>query len=98
MGTKMDKRSDKPEKKKFNIYKLWTILLAIVLLVVLGLMGRNWLVQRRAEREYEKLMAEVNSLQSQMNDNVIVLPEAVADTQIQESVEEEESKFAKLVY
>lgn len=89
----MEKRQENSEKQKFNIYKLWTILLVIVLLAVLGILGRNWIVQRSAEREYEKLMAEVNSFQNQMNDNVIVVPQAVQEpTEAEEPVEETESE------
>lgn len=80
-----DRKPEKTNKKKFNIYKLLTIVLAIVLLVVLGILGRNWLVQRSAEKEFESLIAQVNRLQNQVSDNAIVLPE---DTQM--PTEEEE--------
>ncbi len=59
------------EEKQFNIYKLFTVILAMVLLIVLGILGRNWLVQRNALQEYDKLSETVNRLQNQANDNAI---------------------------
>ena len=51
---------------------------AVVLIVVLIIFGRSWMVQKNAQKEYEKLSAQVNDLQNQVNDNQINIP---SDTQ-----------------
>lgn len=85
-----DRKPGKTYKKKFNIYKLLTIVLAIVLLVVLGILGRNWLVQKSAEKEFDSLAAQVNRLQNQVNDNAIVIPENSTQMPTEEEPTEEE--------
>ena len=50
---KNEKTIQKKEKKQFNIYKLFTVLLAAILLVIIGIMLRNWIVERNAEKQYE---------------------------------------------
>ena len=64
--------------RTINIYKILTIVLAVVLIVVLIIFGRSWMVQKNAQKEYEKLSAQVNDLQNQVNDNQIHIP---SDTQ-----------------
>ena len=64
--------------RTINIYKILTIVLAVVLIVVLIIFGRSWMVQKNAQKEYEKLSAQVNDLQNQVNDNQINIP---SDTQ-----------------
>lgn len=59
------------KKKNFNIYKLLTVILAILLIAVLAVFGRSWMIQRNAEKEYERLADQVNHLQGQLNDNAI---------------------------
>ena len=48
---KNEKTIQKKEKKQFNIYKLFTVLLAAILLVIIGIMLRNWIVERNAEKQ-----------------------------------------------
>ena len=60
--------------RTINIYKILTIVLAVVLIVVLIIFGRSWMVQKNAQKEYEKLSAQVNDLQNQVNDNQINIP------------------------
>ena len=64
--------------RTINIYKILTIVLAVVFIVVLIIFGRSWMVQKNAQKEYEKLSAQVNDLQNQVNDNQINIP---SDTQ-----------------
>ena len=61
----------KDKKKSIDIYKILTVILAIVFIAVLVLFGRNWFVQHQAQKEYEKLSSQVNQLQSQVSDNAI---------------------------
>ena len=68
---KNEKTIQKKEKKQFNIYKLFTVLLAAILLVIIGIMLRNWIVERNAEKQYEDLAESVNRLQNQDSDNAI---------------------------
>ena len=68
---KNEKTTQKKEKKQFNIYKLFTILLAAILLVIIGYMIRNWIVEWNAEKQYEDLAERVNRLQNQARDNAI---------------------------
>lgn len=75
----MEKQTEQKEKKKINIYKLLTVVLAAALVLVLILYGRAWYIQRSALKEYEKLAAEVNTLQEQVNDNAIVVEETQQD-------------------
>ena len=68
---KNEKTIQKKEKKQFNIYKLFTVLLAAILLVIIGIMLRNWIVERNAEKQYEDLAESVNRLQNQDSDNAL---------------------------
>ena len=72
------KRQERKNDRTINIYKILTIVLAVVLIVVLIIFGRSWMVQKNAQKEYEKLSAQVNDLQNQVNDNQIHIP---SDTQ-----------------
>ena len=72
------KRQERKNDRTINIYKILTIVLAVVLIVVLIIFGRSWMVQKNAQKEYEKLSAQVNDLQNQVNDNQINIP---SDTQ-----------------
>lgn len=74
------KRQERKNDRTINIYKILTLILAVVLIVVLVIFGKNWMVQKNAQKEYEKLSAQVNDLQNQMNDNQINIP---SDTQQQ---------------
>lgn len=67
------------QKKQFNIYKLLTVILAIVLIVVLAILGRKWIIQKKAEEEYKKLAEQVNHLQNQANENELSIPETTED-------------------
>lgn len=80
------------KEKKFNIYKILTIVFAVALLVVLGIMGRNWIVQRNAQKEYEKLAAQVNRLQDEANENAIMLPSDTEETEMPVETEETSSE------
>ena len=60
MMKKNEKTIQKKEKKQFNIYKLFTVLLAAILLVIIGIMLRNWIVERNAEKQYEDLAESVD--------------------------------------
>lgn len=64
----------KEKNKSINKYKILTIVFAAVLAVVLILALRNWIVQKNALKEYEKLASQVNELQDQANDNAIEVP------------------------
>ena len=68
---KNEKTTKKKDKRKFNIYKLFTVLLAAILLVIVGYMLRNWIVERNAQKQYEDLAESVNRLQNQVSDNAI---------------------------
>lgn len=68
---KNKKTTKNKEKRKFNIYKLFTVLLAAILLVIVGYMLRNWIVERNAQKQYENLAESVNRLQNQVSDNAI---------------------------
>ena len=68
---KNKKTTKNKEKRKFNIYKLFTVLLAAILLVIVGYMLRNWIVERNAQKQYEDLAESVNRLQNQVSDNAI---------------------------
>ena len=70
------KRQERKNDRTINIYKILTIVLAVVLIVVLIIFGRSWMVQKNAQKEYEKLSAQVNDLQNQVNDNQINIPSA----------------------
>ena len=87
----MDKKSVKQPtiKNEFNIYKLLTYLLAAILLVVIGILGRNWLVARDAQRQYEDLAEQVNRLQNQSNQDNYFQEEPVETQEITEGTEEE---------
>ena len=74
------KRQERKNDRTINIYKILTLILAVVLIVVLVIFGKNWMVQKNAQKEYEKLSAQVNDLQNQVNDNQINIP---SDTQQQ---------------
>jgi sortase B len=52
------------EKAKRPIYKLFTTILVIALVVVLGVLGYSQMVQRKALQEYEDLAEEVNRIPS----------------------------------
>ena len=69
-----------------------TIVFAVALLVVLGIMGRNWIVQRNAQKEYEKLAAQVNRLQDEANENAIMLPSDTEETEMPVETEETSSE------
>ena len=72
------KRQERKNDRTINIYKILTVVLAVVLIAVLIIFGRSWMVQKNAQKEYEKLSAQVNDLQNQVNDNQIHIP---SDTQ-----------------
>lgn len=67
----MKKEAKPKEKKQINIYKILTIVLSVVLVVIVGVLLRNWYVQNKAEKQYEDLADQVNRLQNSMNDNAI---------------------------
>ena len=75
-------------KNEFHIYKLLTFLLAAILLVVIGILGRNWLVARDAQRQYEDLAEQVNRLQNQSNQDNYFQEEPVETQEITEGTEE----------
>ena len=96
----MDKKQNptkKKQKKPFNIYKLFTLILLIILLVVAGVLLRDWFVQNQAQKQYEDLAAQVNRLQSSMNDNAIRLPsgteESMQSAEPDNSTEQEEDSL-----
>lgn len=86
----MKKRQNPTVKKQFNIYKLFTILLLIVLSIILFVLLRNWYVQNQAEKQYEDLAAQINRLQDSMNDNAILVPTSTEDET--QSVEQEDNR------
>lgn len=67
----MKKEAKPKEKKQINIYKILTIVLSVVLVVIVGVLLRNWYVQNKAEKQYEDLADQINRLQNSMNDNAI---------------------------
>lgn len=87
---KNEKTTQKKEKKQFNIYKLFTILLAAILLVIIGYMIRNWIVEWNAEKQYEDLAERVNRLQNQARDNAITSAGDRQDASIEEMETETE--------
>lgn len=96
----MDKKQNptkKKQKKPFNIYKIFTFILLIILLVVAGVLLRDWFVQNQAQKQYEDLAAQVNRLQSSMNDNAIRLPsgteESMQSVEPDNSTEQEEDSL-----
>ena len=89
------------EKRKFNIYKLFTVLLAAILLVIVGYMLRNWIVERNAQKQYEDLAESVNRLQNQVSDNAITpagdrqdASTEVMETETEDAQEESDSAIA----
>lgn len=90
-----DKMKKKTEEQKITInkYKVLTVVFAAILLIALAIIIRSWMTQKEAQKEYEKLASEVNTLQNQINDNAIDVPstetegEAVQETSqtVQES-------------
>lgn len=95
----MNNKSVKEEK--INIYKILTILLSIILLIIVGMMAHSWIVARQAQAEYDRLAAEVNYLQDQMAENAIDMPEntqegtqaleeSITGTEVMESTEDEQ--------
>lgn len=62
----MEKTEKQKIKKKFNIYIYFILVLSATLLAALGIIIRNYSVQREAEKEYEKLAATVNRLNDQL--------------------------------
>ena len=98
---KNEKTTKKKEKRKFNIYKLFTVLLAAILLVIVGYMLRNWIVERNAQKQYEDLAESVNRLQNQDSDNAITSADdrqnantEKMDEESQDSQEQEDSAVA----
>ena len=59
---------------KTNIYKILTVALAVVLVIALILIIKNRVVEKNAQKQYERLASQVNDLQDQMNDNRITVP------------------------
>lgn len=59
---------------KNNIYKILTVALAVVLVIALILIIKNRVVEKNAQKQYERLASQVNDLQDQMNDNRITVP------------------------
>ena len=98
---KNEKTTKKKEKRKFNIYKLFTVLLAAILLVIVGYMLRNWIVERNAQKQYEDLAESVNRLQNQVSDNAITpagdrqdASTEVMETETEDAQEESDSAIA----
>lgn len=98
---KNEKTTKKKEKRKFNIYKLFTVLLAALLLVIVGYMLRNWIVERNAQKQYEDLAESVNRLQNQVSDNAITpagdrqdASTEVMETETEDAQEESDSAIA----
>lgn len=98
---KNEKTTKKKEKRKFNIYKLFTVLLAAILLVIVGYMLRNWIVERNAQKQYEDLAESVNRLQNQVSDNAITpagdrqdASTEVMETETEDVQEESDSAIA----
>ena len=102
MKTHRKERMEEKKKSSFNIYKLCTILLVLILFVVLGLLLRDWYIRSRAEKQYEDLAAQVNSLQDSINSNLA--PSPVSDSEqgseavvnVTETVEPEEDSLETL--
>ena len=98
---KNKKTTKNKEKRKFNIYKLFTVLLAAILLVIVGYMLRNWIVERNAQKQYEDLAESVNRLQNQVSDNAITsagdrqdASTEVMETETEDAQEESDSAIA----
>lgn len=76
------------KEKKINIYKILTILLSVILLIIVGVMAHSWIVAKQAQAEFDRLAEEVNYLQNQMDDNAIEVPqETQRDTQSTEEID-----------
>lgn len=58
-------KKEKKIKKKFNIYTYFVIVLAATIVAALSIVIRNYVVQRNAEKEYERLAAQVNQPDNQ---------------------------------
>lgn len=67
------------QKKPFNIYKLFTVILLVILLAVAAVMFHDWYIEHEATKQYEELAAQVNRLQNSMNDNSIMAPSEAED-------------------
>ena len=75
--------------KPFYIYKILTFLLAAILVVVLGILVRNWYVENQADSQYEDLAAQVNKTQNP--DSSFYEEESiVSGTEMIEGTEEQE--------
>ena len=49
------KTEDKNQKRKNPIYKILIVILSVILVVTVGLMIRNWWVEREAQKKFEEL-------------------------------------------
>lgn len=82
---------EEKQTSSFNIYKLLTIILALVLLILLGVMFRNWYITSRAQKQYEDLAAQVNRLQNHVSNNTVSPAPEEPDENSSEGTEESES-------
>ena len=57
----MKKQTDQ-ETTTINKYKILTIVFAVILLLALAVIARSWMTQRQAQKEYETLASQVNTL------------------------------------
>lgn len=91
----MEKQT-REKKKTLNKYQILMIVFAVIFAIVVIIAVRNWIVQRNALKEYEKLASQVNELQGQINDNAIEIPsdgtqqttEAAQETQQESQTED----------
>lgn len=83
-------KKEKKIKKKFNIYTYFIIVLTATVVAALGIVIRNYTVQRNAQKEYERLAAQVNRLENQVKEQP---PESqAAGTEQTESTQSTESE------
>ena len=91
----MKKQTEEPTT--INKYKILTIVFAIVLLLTLAFLARGWMTQKEAQKEYEKLSSQVNSLQNKLNDNAITIPSTdTEDTGVQETTQQAASESSQI--
>lgn len=91
----MKKQTEEPTT--INKYKILTIVFAVVLLLALAFLARGWMTQKEAQKEYEKLSSQVNSLQNELNDNAITIPSTdTEDTGVQETTQQAASESSQI--
>jgi sortase B len=88
MGENMGKKRKFQTKGPMNLYKAGTVILAVALVAILIMWGRERLIQREAEQDFEEMAAQVNSVQYPTLDNSITTSGTEEGTETESETEE----------